>query len=41
MRDDRLFYPGITTVTITFKDLDENTAKCTFDVIVRKFKVAA
>ena len=38
-RDNKLFYPGITTVTIAFKDLDGNAAECTFDVIVRKFKM--
>ena len=39
-RDDKLFYPGTTTVTIAFANLYGNISECSFDVIVRKYEVA-
>ena len=35
-RNDTLFHPGITTVTIAFKDRYEHIVECRFKVIVRK-----
>ena len=35
-RDDKVFYPGRTNVTIAFTDPSGNVASCSFVVIVRK-----
>ena len=40
-RDDKLFYPGTTTVTIAFKNSYGNISECSFDVIVRKYKLVS
>ena len=37
-RDDKLFYPGTTTVSFTFTNLYGYISECSFDVIVRKYK---
>ena len=38
-KDNKLFDPGTTTVTIAFRDKNEVVERCTFTVIVRKYKI--